>query len=218
LKIFYALFIAGITCSLFALDCDRNYDKNGCDRAAFNLGDDMNIAQYRVIYDGDQDGVVDNHDKCLTTPPRTAVDADGCRTQEEVKEPEVVEPEVVEVVQEIKQVRIVTLKLHFATSKYDILEDSFEEVDTFAQFLIENPEYDAKVVGHTDSRDRLKKNRVLSLNRAGAVVDMLVSLGVERDRLSFDGVAADEPIATNDTAIGRAKNRRIEVTLTKKAK
>jgi len=200
------------------VDCDRSYDKNGCDRAAFSLGDDMNISQYRVIYDGDQDGVVDNHDKCLTTPPRTVVDADGCKMHKKVAEPIVVEVVEPEVVQEIKQVRIVTLKLNFATSKYDILEDSFEEVDTFAQFLIENPEYSAKVVGHTDSRDRLKKNRILSLNRAGAVVDMLVSLGVDRDRLTFDGVAADEPIATNDTAIGRAKNRRIEVTLTKKAK
>jgi len=209
------LFLAGITSSLLAVDCDRNYDKNGCDRAAFDLGDDMNISQYRVIYDGDQDGVVDNHDKCLTTPPRVVVDADGCRIQEEVKEPEVVVV-VQEEVKEVEIVKIVTLNLNFATSKYEILEDSFLEVDEFAQFLTEYPQYDAKIVGHTDSRDRLKQNRVLSFNRAKAVVDMLVELGVDTDRLSYDGVAADEPIATNETAEGRAKNRRIEVTLTKK--
>jgi len=211
------LLLMGLTCSVYASNCETGYDKYGCQEAAFDLGDDMSISQYRVIYDRDQDGVRDEKDKCPSTPFRVKVNADGCKiVREIIPEKEIVVNEEEMVIEE--PVKIVTLRLNFKTAAYTILENSFDEVNEFAQFLRDHPEYTAKIVGHTDSRDRFNRNMTLSQNRAQAVKDMLINLGVSRDRLSSLGVGAHEPVATNATAEGRALNRRIEVLLTKEGR
>ncbi len=72
------------------------------------------------------------------------------------------------------------------------------------------PGIEVEIVGHTDSTGSAEANQTLSEERAAAVLERLVELGVERDRLTSKGVGADEPVASNDTAEGQAQNRRIE--------
>jgi len=68
-----------------------------------------------------------------------------------------------------------------------------------------------EVRGHTDDSGDEAKNQALSEARAQAVVDLLVSLGVDRGRLSAQGLGASEPLAPNITPANRAKNRRVEL-------
>lgn len=72
---------------------------------------------------------------------------------------------------------------------------------------------DLNVVGHTDSRGAADANQALSLARAQAVGDALVQLGIESSRVSAKGVGESNPIAENETPEGRARNRRIAITV-----
>lgn len=69
----------------------------------------------------------------------------------------------------------------------------------------------AQVVGHTDSIGRPADNKVLSLDRARAVVAYLTGMGVPAGRLSFDGMGQDRPVADNGSDQGRQQNRRVEI-------
>jgi outer membrane protein OmpA-like peptidoglycan-associated protein len=69
------------------------------------------------------------------------------------------------------------------------------------------------VEGHTDNRGDAAANQSLSLARANAVRDALASRGIETDRLAAKGLGEAQPIADNDTSTGRAKNRRIAITI-----
>lgn len=69
------------------------------------------------------------------------------------------------------------------------------------------------VDGHTDSRGDADSNKALSLARAAAVRDALAQLGIESDRLTARGLGESNPIADNDTPDGRARNRRIAITI-----
>ncbi len=72
------------------------------------------------------------------------------------------------------------------------------------------PGIDVEIVGHTDNTGSDEINQQLSEDRAAAVLDRLVELGVDDARLSSRGAGSSEPIASNDTAEGQAENRRIE--------
>jgi len=72
---------------------------------------------------------------------------------------------------------------------------------------------DLTIAGYTDSRGSTHTNRELSLARAQAVGDALVQLGIDRDRITAKGFGESDPIADNDTPAGRAKNRRIAITI-----
>jgi outer membrane protein OmpA-like peptidoglycan-associated protein len=67
-----------------------------------------------------------------------------------------------------------------------------------------------EISGHTDNTGSLKLNTRLSQSRAEAVVEYLVEHGIDASRLDAMGYAFSQPIAPNDTAEGRAKNRRVE--------
>ena len=67
-----------------------------------------------------------------------------------------------------------------------------------------------EIVGHTDSKGNDKKNRKLSLDRADAVREQLIKSDIDGDRLTTRGAGEDEPLDSNETEEGRAKNRRIE--------
>jgi outer membrane protein OmpA-like peptidoglycan-associated protein len=70
-----------------------------------------------------------------------------------------------------------------------------------------------EIAGHTDNVGKPEDNMVLSTNRAKAIVDYLVSKGVDSKRLSYKGYGATRPIADNNTAEGRAQNRRTTATV-----
>jgi outer membrane protein OmpA-like peptidoglycan-associated protein len=73
-----------------------------------------------------------------------------------------------------------------------------------------------KIEGHTDNLGDPAANKQSSLERATAVKDALVKVGAPADRITVEGVGADRPVASNDTEEGRAKNRRIELSIVAK--
>jgi len=75
-----------------------------------------------------------------------------------------------------------------------------------------------KITGHTDSSGKAEYNQKLSVKRAEAVRDYLISLGADASKMEVSGMGATQPIADNKTKEGRAKNRRVEVEVTGTAK
>ena len=86
-------------------------------------------------------------------------------------------------------------------------------LDNFAQSLQQNPSSTVSIIGHTDSTGSAATNEPLSLQRADATRDYLVSRGVASNRFQIDGRGSREPVASNDTEAGRARNRRVEIFL-----
>ena len=110
----------------------------------------------------------------------------------------------------IKQV--INLKGVSFKSGSDVLnESSNQRLDASIQDLKNNPDLQVIVAGHSDSRGNPDFNRALSQKRAEAVRNYLITKGVNPARLSARGYGDKEPAATNDTAEGRAKNRRVEL-------
>lgn len=87
-------------------------------------------------------------------------------------------------------------------------------LDKFAKVLIDNPDTNINVYGHTDSKGSDAYNQTLSEKRAIAVKNYLVAKGISSSRLFTMGMGETEPVATNETEAGRAQNRRVEFAIT----
>ncbi|WP_027965675.1 OmpA family protein [Halomonas halocynthiae] len=79
--------------------------------------------------------------------------------------------------------------------------------------LIQYPDTRVNIAGHTDSTGDAGYNQGLSERRARSVGNYLMQTGVSGNRLNMMGYGENQPIASNDTENGRAKNRRVEITL-----
>lgn len=101
--------------------------------------------------------------------------------------------------------------LSFDSGRYDIKPALHAVLDRFATTLNQNPVTTVRVVGHTDNVGSDAVNNPLSVNRAAATRDYLVSRGVAGNRIAIDGRGSREPIADNATAAGKARNRRVEI-------
>src|SRR5574343_139214 len=101
--------------------------------------------------------------------------------------------------------------LSFDSGRYDIKPALHAVLDRFATTLNQNPVTTVRIVGHTDNAGSDAINNPLSVNRAAATRDYLVSRGVASNRIAIDGRGSHEPIADNATAAGKAKNRRVEI-------
>lgn len=87
-------------------------------------------------------------------------------------------------------------------------------LDKLSQVLINNPDTNINIYGHTDSKGSDDYNQKLSERRANAVKSYLISKGISSSRMFALGEGEAMPIATNDTDEGRAKNRRVEFAIT----
>lgn len=110
----------------------------------------------------------------------------------------------------ITKKKFVTHAIHFDVNKSVIKEESMQFVLGLAQFLKENPKINLEVVGHTDSDGDSLANMKLSLERALAVKNKLVSMGINAARLTTKGLGSSEPLQPNTTEAGKAYNRRVE--------
>lgn len=99
--------------------------------------------------------------------------------------------------------------VQFELATADLTASSRQILDRVAQVLERYPSVRAEVQGHTDSEDSSEHNLRLSQQRAEAVLAYLTRQGIDADRLTARGYGEDQPIATNDTAEGRARNRRV---------
>ncbi|MDO9205710.1 OmpA family protein [Methylotenera sp.] len=101
--------------------------------------------------------------------------------------------------------------ISFAVGRADINPNFRAILNTFANGLVSNPSSNVTIIGHTDSTGTDAINNPLSLNRAASVRDYLTTRGVALNRFTIDGRGSREPIAANDTAANKAKNRRVEI-------
>jgi outer membrane protein OmpA-like peptidoglycan-associated protein len=100
----------------------------------------------------------------------------------------------------------------FVSNKYALLNTAMTKLDQVAEALkAQGADKRMVVEGHTDSQGSDKINQPLSLNRATAVRDYLVSRGVASDRISAIGMGSSKPVADNLTPENRANNRRVEI-------
>ena len=91
---------------------------------------------------------------------------------------------------------------------------SKSNLDKLAGVMVQYPDTNINVYGHTDSKGTAEYNLTLSQKRANSVIDYLVSKGIARTRLNAMGMGEKDPIATNETEAGRAQNRRVEFAIT----
>ncbi len=106
--------------------------------------------------------------------------------------------------------------IRFKKGKADVDPACDRTMKYIAKILKDSPGFHVQVDGHTDNVGNSESNRKLSQNRAEAVVKYLVEKkGVDTKQLSAKGFGDSQPIADNKTAAGRAKNRRVDFTVTK---
>lgn len=103
--------------------------------------------------------------------------------------------------------------VEFAPASAELRRLSYGTLDRIADFAWECPGLGIRITGHTDAIGDPAWNRLLSESRAAAVADYLATRGVAAERLEVQGKGAEQPLADNATAYGRALNRRIEFSL-----
>lgn len=172
--------------------------------------------------DADRDGVVDSRDDCPNTPRGAEVDSRGCEldsdndgvvNSQDLCPNTTAGAEVDETGCEgvVETIETFTIEVQFPTNS-SVIGNSFDsEIRRVADFLSENPETIVEIAGHSDSRGAADYNRALSQRRAEAVAERLTGpLGVDPSRVNAVGYGEEAPIASNNTAEGRAENRRVE--------
>ena len=161
------------------------------------------------LADDDNDGVANKFDKCPGTAAGTVVDGSGCP----LKAPaQVVRERVVVTEADRKVVDEAIKNLEFDLGKATIRSTSFATLDKVAALLVEK-NFSLKLAGHTDNTGSMALNLKLSKDRAESVKAYLVSKGANASRIEATGYGPNQPIASNATAEGRQKNRRVEFTL-----
>jgi OOP family OmpA-OmpF porin len=140
--------------------------------------------------DSDVDGVADGRDACPSTPIGVRVDARGCPIAGE-------------------RIAIVT-NINFDFDRANVRDNVQRRLDRVIQLLKEMPEVDVQIVGYTDDIGSVDYNHALSLRRAEAVRDYIVSRGIDNARLSVAGNGKTGSLVSNTTPEGRAVNRRVE--------
>lgn len=141
--------------------------------------------------DSDGDGVVDERDQCANTNPSYRVDESGCP---------VMETETVSI----------ALNVNFPSNSDEIPAASLPEIKRVADFMQQFPNASVTVEGHTDDRGRAAYNKALSQKRADAVrLSLINDFDIASERVEAMGYGEEKPIADNNTAAGRAENRRV---------
>ncbi len=112
--------------------------------------------------------------------------------------------------------KVVLNNIFFNYNESSIREQSRGEIERLALMMFKNPAVKIEISGHSDSKGTDDYNQKLSEARAKSVVDYLIMLDVEPERLTFKGYGKNRPVASNDTDEGRALNRRTEVEIISK--
>ena len=180
--------------------------------------------------DSDGDGISDANDRCAGTPAGTAVDANGCAMSTDddndgiansmdqcpgTKAGAKVDDKGCYII--ITETKTVNLEVGFASNSAEVPSSAMGEIKEVADFLTQYPLTNVAIEGHTDDSGSAAYNKTLSQKRADAVAQVLITeFGVDSSRVSAMGYGEERPIVANDTALNRAKNRRVTATVSAK--
>ncbi len=182
--------------------------------------DEKGLKELKGCPDADGDGVIDSKDQCPDTPRGVKVDAKGCPIDTDGDGiPDYLDkcpneagvasnngcPEKVE--QPVYFDRVV----YFNFGKSYVKRAEIKKLNEVVAKMNEDATLNVKISGHTDWIGSDVLNQKLSERRAEAVKKFLVSKGVDANRISTVGYGETSPVDTNDTAAGRANNRRAEI-------
>ncbi len=215
------------TAGLAALNGCPDKDGDGIADKDDTCPDVAGTAKYQgcPVPDTDKDGINDEEDKCPNVPgvaryqgcPIPDTDGDGVNDEEDKCPNEAgvatnfgcpeIKPEIIE------KVNLAARNVFFATGSSKLLAKSYASLNNVVKILTDNPTFKVDIDGHTDTTGNSEKNHVLSHDRANSVKAYLVSKGIDESRMTSQGFGPDQPIASNKTAAGRAKNRRVEMKL-----
>ncbi len=106
--------------------------------------------------------------------------------------------------------------LAFAPGQADLRADASASLAKVVEFVRRDPGKQIRIEGHTDSTGSADVNQVLSQKRAYAVLDALQAAGIDASRITAIGVGSEQPVASNESAQGRAQNRRVDIILLEK--
>ncbi len=177
---------------------------------SLNFGRDQAMA--RKVSDRDGDGIPDDVDQCpdLAEDFNGYQDSDGCPEGGPPKvETPTPPPAAAAPCPPPPIPNFAYINFKFATAEISGA-DPIPVLEDVARIMKERPDMRVKITGHTDNIGSDESNMALSMRRAEAIKTYLVNRGVGADRLMTDGKGESSPIDTNDTDLGRARNRRIE--------
>jgi outer membrane protein OmpA-like peptidoglycan-associated protein/opacity protein-like surface antigen len=166
-------------------DTDRDGIDDDSDRCPTQAG----VAKYQgcPVPDTDRDGINDDDDRCPTVAGTAAMN--GCPAVEGFS----------------------AANVTFATGSARLTAQGQKELDKVVAYLSTHSGVSVRLDGHTDNTGSDRINQPLSQRRADAAREYLVAKGVGASRVSTAGHGSTDPVASNDTAAGRAQNRRVEV-------
>ena len=172
--------------------CPTDSDADGVPEAADkcpNTAAGVAVDATGCASDADADGVPNTADRCADTPAGTRVDSAGC-------------PEVTAIV--LEGVTFLSGSAKLTLNSQGPLNKAVAELQT-------RPDVRVLIEGHTDNVGNRDANIRISKARADAVRAYFISKGVAANRLTTVGIGPDQPVAGNETAEGRSKNRRVQL-------
>lgn len=178
--------IAGLAIFNGCPDSDNDSIPDHLDKCPLIAG----IAAFDGCPDTDGDGIQDSEDECPEEPGTP--ENNGCPIYEKVE---------------------FATHIGFQTGSSKLTAESYPYLDQLVQLMIDNPDCWVKLDGHTDNTGSDAINNKLSQQRVDSIKFYLVDKGINPNRIIARGHGSSKPIAPNDTAEGRAKNRRVEINL-----
>jgi outer membrane protein OmpA-like peptidoglycan-associated protein len=100
--------------------------------------------------------------------------------------------------------------IFFDVAKFNLTDESKDELDLVATIMIDNPDYKLVITGHCDSTGKEEYNRMLGVKRAEEATNYLIDKNIESKRIAYRGLSRANPVASNRTSWGKQLNRRVE--------
>jgi outer membrane protein OmpA-like peptidoglycan-associated protein len=185
--------MAGVDVDLFGCEVDSDFDgvadyRDGCPHNPIGAV----VDETGCPVDQDADGVADGLDDCPMTLPGIAVDKYGCTDISILAKP-------------------LVLHINYAAGGFEIDPNNKRRLESLARLLLIVPDIKLEVNGYTDDIGTTVANQQLSEKRASRVREFLIRQGIAGERIKVFGRGETMFLASNDTAEGRTKNRRIEI-------